>query len=95
MRTRTTLVSEIVRPLTLLSCIVGILCFTDTRAQSAPPPPSKSLQARIDGIVKKALADSGIPSVSIAVVKDAQLAFTGAYGSARMQPRLAAQPEMR
>jgi CubicO group peptidase (beta-lactamase class C family) len=44
---------------------------------------------------EKALADSGAPSVSIAVVKDGRIAYVKAYGNARLGPATAAQPEMR
>lgn len=36
--------------------------------------------ARVDGIVATALARSGIPSASVAVVRDGRIAFTRAYG---------------
>ncbi len=49
--------------------------------------------ASIDAAAEKALADSGAPSVSIAVVKDGRVAYVHAYGKARLQPDTAAQPE--
>ena len=56
-------------------------------------PPAAT--AKIDAAAEKALADSGAPSVSIAVVKDGRIAYVKAYGNARLQPAAAARPEMR
>lgn len=49
----------------------------------------------IDAIVAKSLAESPVPSVSIAIVKDGKLAFAKAYGDARLAPQMAATPAMR
>ena len=51
-------------------------------------------RANIDGIVNKVLENSGVPSASIAVVKDGQISYTQAYGKARLDPHLAASPDM-
>jgi len=50
---------------------------------------------RIDAIASKALADTGAPSVSIAIVKDDKIAYAKAYGNARLEPATPAQPDMR
>ncbi len=50
---------------------------------------------QIDAIAAKALSDSGAPSVSVAVVANAQIAFTRAYGKARLSPATDATPQMR
>jgi D-alanyl-D-alanine carboxypeptidase len=54
-----------------------------------------STTAKIDDAAEKALADSGAPSVSIAVVRDGRIAYAKAYGNARLEPATAARPEMR
>ena len=51
--------------------------------------------AKIDSDVAKALADTGTPSASIAVVKDNQIVYVKAYGNARLEPPSPARPEMR
>ncbi|MFN7994069.1 MAG: serine hydrolase domain-containing protein [Bryobacteraceae bacterium] len=61
--------------------------------QSAELPASAA--SRIDAAVAKALAESGAPSVSIAVVDDGGIAYTKAYGNARLDPATLARPEMR
>jgi CubicO group peptidase (beta-lactamase class C family) len=52
-------------------------------------------QDAIDAAVKKTLAASGVASASIAVVKDAKIAYAHAYGDARLDPRTPASPAMR
>ena len=61
-------------------------------AQGQLPP---EIQQKIDKLATDALAKSGVPSASIAVVKDGQIAYLRAYGSARLDPATAAKPEMR
>jgi CubicO group peptidase (beta-lactamase class C family) len=60
---------------------------------AAQLPPAAT--AKIDAAAEKALADSGAPSVSIAVVKDGRIAYVKAYGKARLDPATAARPDMR
>ena len=62
---------------------------------SALPLAAQDLAHDIDKAVAEALAKSGAPSASIAVVKDGKIAYVHAYGSARLDPPLAATPEMR
>ena len=61
-------------------------------AQAQLPPDTT---AQIDKLVEKALADSGTPSVSIAVVNNGKLAYIQAYGNARLSPPTPARPAMR
>jgi D-alanyl-D-alanine carboxypeptidase len=56
-------------------------------------PPSTA--SRIDAIAAQALAESGAPSVSIAVIKDGNVVLVKAYGNARLDPTVPARPEMR
>jgi CubicO group peptidase (beta-lactamase class C family) len=50
---------------------------------------------RIDAMANKALADTGAPSASVAVVKDGKVAYVKAYGNARLEPATPASPGMR
>lgn len=61
-------------------------------AQELAPP---NLQQELDSAVPKILKDSGVPSASIAVVIHGQLAFTVAYGDARLVPAVPAEPRLR
>lgn len=54
-----------------------------------------SIADRIDTIAAKALADTGTPSASVAVVKDGKIAYAKAYGSARLDPAAPARSDMR
>jgi D-alanyl-D-alanine carboxypeptidase len=57
------------------------------------------LRARIDRIATQVLAQTGVPSASIAVVQHGKLVYTQAYGSARLatdsSPAAPATPDMR
>jgi CubicO group peptidase (beta-lactamase class C family) len=54
-----------------------------------------SLPARVDSIANAVLASTGVPSASVAVVMHGKLAYAHAYGSAKLDPRTPATPEMR
>jgi D-alanyl-D-alanine carboxypeptidase len=72
--------------------LAAIVLLVSIHAQSQLPP---SATSSIDTIAAKALADSGTPSASIAVIKDGQIAYVKAYGNARIDPDTPASPEMR
>src|ERR1017187_5453634 len=58
-----------------------------------------ALQTRVDRIAQQVLDQTGVPSASVAVVQHGKLAYTHAYGSARLAtattPPIPATPEMR
>jgi len=70
--------------------LILILSCAPAMAQLAP----ETVQ-QVDSIAAKALADTGEASLSIAIVKDGKLAYAQAYGAARLEPRVAATPDMR
>ncbi|HSB74490.1 MAG TPA: hypothetical protein VLC12_02505, partial [Terriglobales bacterium] len=45
-----------------------------------------SFPASVDRIAQQVLAGSGIPSASIAIVRDDQVVYAHAYGAARLDP---------
>jgi D-alanyl-D-alanine carboxypeptidase len=53
------------------------------------------LPARFDAIAKTVLADTGVPSASIAVVSDGHIIYARAFGDARLAPDTLATPAMR
>jgi CubicO group peptidase (beta-lactamase class C family) len=53
------------------------------------------LVAKIDKLAGDVLTRTGVPSASIAVVKDGRIALVKAYGRARLDPQTPAKPEMR
>jgi D-alanyl-D-alanine carboxypeptidase len=54
-----------------------------------------ALKARVDRIAAQVLEQTGVPSASVAVVQHGKLVYTHAYGHARLEPPVAATPEMR
>ena len=60
--------------------------------------PSNALDAataaRVDQAVEKVIADTGIPSASIALVERGRIVYLQAYGKARVEPPMAASTEM-
>jgi D-alanyl-D-alanine carboxypeptidase len=79
-----------------LSLIFLALLVLDPEPQAdAQGQLSPEMQQKIDKAATDALAKSGVPSASIAVVKDGQIAYLHAYGNAKLDPATAAKPEMR
>ncbi|NUQ19350.1 MAG: beta-lactamase family protein [Gemmatimonadaceae bacterium] len=56
---------------------------------------SDRLPAQVDSIAAEVLKSTGVPSASVAVVRNGKLAYAQAYGAAKLQPRVPARPEMR
>lgn len=63
------------------------LAAVGLEAQIATPLTADQ-QSEIDSIARKVMEKSGIPSASLAVVKDGKLAYAQAYGKARLEPPL-------
>ncbi len=59
---------------------------------AATPSP---LIPRVDAAVKAVLERTGVPSASIALVRDSSVIYAQAYGFAELSPQRAAAPEMR
>ena len=54
-----------------------------------------ALKARVDRIAAQVLEQTGVPSASVAIVQHSKLVYTHAYGYARLEPPVAATPDMR
>jgi CubicO group peptidase (beta-lactamase class C family) len=82
---------------TILRVLLTFVCFAFVAAARAQTSSKlgTALEGQIDRIAQEALAQTGVPSASIAVVRDGQIAYIHAYGMARLDPLTAAQPEMR
>src|SRR5579864_1340041 len=75
-----------------LVCIVlGSLPFSAAQEQSTL---NAATRAEIDRIAHEVLAQTGVPSASLAIVKDAQIVYVQAYGNAKLDPPTPARPEM-
>jgi D-alanyl-D-alanine carboxypeptidase len=79
---------------TLVIALTAAYATAPSRA-AAQTALSADLRTRIDSIARAALKASGAPSISVAVVKDGQVAYANAFGQARLSPALAAAPTMR
>ena len=64
------------------------------KAQSAAATLPDAMRAEIDRTARDVMKATGVPSVSLAVVRDDTLAYASAYGDARIEPKLAARVEM-
>jgi len=84
------------RPLRLLQSLASIIILVAASlsavAQAQLPP---DLREKVDKLASEALAKSGVPSASVAVVRDAQVVYLKAYGDARVEPRVPAATGMR
>jgi len=72
----------------------GVCLVLPARAQMQASL-SPELRQNIDRLAAEALASTGVPSASIAIVKEGKIAYVRAYGDARLEPRTPAKPEMR
>jgi D-alanyl-D-alanine carboxypeptidase len=78
-----------------IACVfLLVLAIVPSFAQTAPLLAS-DLRNQIDGIAHHVLETTGVPSASLAVVKDGKTAYLQAYGEARLDPRTPSQPQMR
>lgn len=74
----------------LVSIILLLGCAAPAMAQLTP-----DTVRQVDAIANKVLAETGEASVSVAIVRDGKVAYAQAYGLARLEPKLAATPQMR
>ena len=76
-----------------LPTVIFLLCSSFLFSQSSPM--SSGLRATLDGLAQSALADTGVPSASVAIVQNGVIAYLHAYGDARLDPHTAAASSMR
>ena len=78
----------------LLIAIILLPLFSgvDANAQGELSP---ELRSKIDKLADDALAKSGVPSASVAVVREGKIVYLKAYGSARLEPKTPATSAMR
>ena len=73
---------------------LAICIFLYCSILTAQEMPS-ALREKIDVIARKTLADTGVPSASIAIVQGGAITYLQAYGDGRIDPRQPAAPAMR
>src|ERR1700744_4573314 len=72
--------------------LVLLLAPCVANAQAQLPP---DMRQKIDQVAADALAKTGVPSASVALVKAGQIIYLHAYGNARLNPDLPAASVMR
>ena len=77
---------------TVFGFLFLIASGTHAHAQS---PADAALGAKVDSIAKQVLQTTGVPSATVAVVKNGRIAYANAYGCAKLDPCVAAKPDMR
>ena len=77
------------RKFVLISVLV-LACALVTQAQL-----TQETKDAIDKLANETLTTTGVPSASIAVVKDGQVVYAKAYGDARLDPKTQATSDMR
>src|SRR5438132_160125 len=74
--------------------IFTIVAFATSPANAQTQLPADLIE-KIDKVATDALTRTGVPSASIAVVKDGQVVYVKAYGDALLEPKTPATTEMR
>ena len=75
--------------------VVIIIVYAVGTLNAAAQTLPADLIDKIDKVAADALTRTGVPSASIAIVKDGQVVYTKAYGDGRLEPRTPATAEMR
>jgi CubicO group peptidase (beta-lactamase class C family) len=77
----------------VLPCVV--LATAVAGAQLTVDTLSPDLAQKVDAVAEQALATTGVPSASLAIVRDGKIVYTKAYGEAHLDPNEPAEPHMR
>jgi CubicO group peptidase (beta-lactamase class C family) len=75
--------------------LLAAACTRPAPHTPLPPLDPHDIPANVDRIVGEALAESGTPSASVAVVQDGRILYVHAYGDGRIEPKTAATSGMR
>ena len=89
LRVRSLPIQRFLIALTLLS-VISTVVVAQNQGNWGP-----EAAAKVDEIAHKVLAATGVPSASLAIVKDGAIVYVQAYGDARLEPKSAAVPSMR
>ncbi|MFP5227539.1 MAG: serine hydrolase domain-containing protein [Acidobacteriota bacterium] len=82
-----------VQKMFLALLFVGMVGAAGAQLQVDTLPPE--LAQKIDQVANQALQQTGVPSASVAIVRDGKIVYTKGYGKARLDPVEAAEPRMR
>ena len=78
-----------------LAIVIFVTLANATGTASAQTELPSDMRDKIDKLAVETLNKTGVPSASVALVKDGQIVYVKAYGDARIDPRTPATPEMR
>ncbi len=79
----------------LVPVLAGFILLAPRTAGAQSASLDATLRTAIDAAAREALAGSGAPSASVAVVRNRRVAYLQAYGSAHLEPSAPAEPKMR
>lgn len=83
-----------IRPALIALVLVGGRASAPLHAGAQSELLDAALGARIDSLANAALASTGVPSATVAIVRHGRLVYANAYGSAKLNPVVAAKPDM-
>ncbi len=63
--------------------------------RALPAQAQQSFDAQVDTVAHRILERTGVPSASVAVVRNGRLVYAQAYGEAQLDPKRPASPDMR
>ncbi len=78
----------------LLACCSAAFSL-HAQSQNSVETVAPDLRAKIDATVQRVLDQTGVPSASIAIVQHGEIVYTHAYGKAKLDPPVPAEPNMR
>ena len=86
-----------IRPALIALTLAGGIASLSLNADNAEAQSGSqdtALGAHIDSLANAALATTGAPSATVAIVRHGRLVYANAYGSAKLNPTVAAKPDM-
>jgi D-alanyl-D-alanine carboxypeptidase len=75
--------------------LAGVLTLAGVYPALADDVPNNDFKAQVDAVVTADLTRTGVPSASIALVRNRAIVYAQAYGLAEISPKRAAAPAMR
>ncbi len=82
-----------IRPSLVISVVFTVIFLGSIAVAQGQLSPD--MVTKIDKIAADSLTSTGVPSASVAIVKNGQIVFTKAYGDARLEPKTKATSAMR
>ncbi len=79
----------------ILAVVVFFLAAIPLPVPAAEPTLPAATRAKVEAIAHDILRGTDVPSLSVAIARDGNVVYTGAFGSARMEPPTPATPAMR